>query len=95
MGYRIVYGGEPTLVQQWRKNHIRIWTAVFALIFVATVRFFWPEGRENLRRILVPQAQTVAAFSGMVEGIENGQGVGAAVTAFCRQVVADGLAQQG
>ena len=95
MGYRIVYGREPAQVRRRRKSYLRIWTAVFALVFVTAVHFLWPEGEETLRRILIPQEQTVAAFSGMVEEIENGQDVGAAVTAFCRRVVADGLAQQG
>ena len=95
MGYRIVYGREPALVYRRRKSRLRLWTAVFALVFVAVVHFLWPQGEEMLRRILIPQEQTVAAFSGMVEQIENGQAVGAAVTAFCRRVVADGLAQQG
>ena len=94
MGYRIVYAPEPVLARRRRKCSLRIWTAVFALFFVTAVRFLWPEGTEQLRRVLIPQAQTVTAFSGMVEGIENGQAVGEAVTAFCRQVVADGLAQQ-
>ena len=88
MGYRIVYA--PQLPMR-RKGHLRLWTAVFLLIFVAAVRLKWPMGTEHLRKVLKPREQTVQAFSHMVEEVEDGLGMGEAVTAFCRTVVAHGL----
>lgn len=84
MGYRIVYGGEPPT---GRKSRLRLWTAVCLLVFVTAVRLAWPEGTEQLRQVLVPGEETAAAFSEMVENVGAGQGMGEALTAFCRTVV--------
>ena len=84
MGYKIVYGEEPTL---GRKSRLCLWTAAFLLIFVTAVRLTWPEGAEQLRAVLEPSGETVEAFSKMVENVGAGQGMGEAVTAFCRSVV--------
>ena len=84
MGYRIVYGEEPTLR---RKSRLGLWTAAFLLIFVTAVRLAWPEGAERLCTVLEPVGEMVEAFSRMVENVGAGQGMGEAVTAFCRSVV--------
>ena len=84
MGYRIVYGEEPTL---GRKSRLSLWTAAFLLVFVAFVRLTWPEGAEQLRTVLKPSGETVEAFSRMVENVGAGQRMEEAVTAFCRSVV--------
>ena len=84
MGYKIVYGEEPT---RPRKSRLGLWTAVFLLVFVTAVRLAWPAGTEQLRTILEPKGETVEAFSQMVANVGAGQGVGEAVTAFCRSVV--------
>ena len=84
MGYRIVYGEEPTVR---RKSRLGLWTAAFLLVFVGFVRLTWPEGTEQLRTVLEPRGDTAAAFSEMVENVSAGQGMGEAVTAFCRSVV--------
>ena len=88
MGYRIVYGEEPSFR---RKSRLGLWTAVFLLIFVTAVRLAWPAGTEQLRTILVPRGETVEAFSQMVANVGAGQGMGEAVTAFCRTVVENGV----
>lgn len=84
MGYRIVYGGEPQFRQ---KSRLRLWTAVCLLIFVTAVRLAWPEGTEYLRQVLVPGEETALAFAEMVEHVGAGQGMGEALTVFCRTVV--------
>ena len=84
MGYKIVYGEELNLR---RKSRLGIWTAVFLLIFVTAVRLAWPEGADQLRAVLEPKGETVVAFSEMVANVGAGQGMGEAVTAFCRSVV--------
>ena len=84
MGYKIVYGEEPT---RPRKSRLGLWTAAFLLIFVTAVRLAWPGGTEQLRTILEPKGETVEAFSQMVANVGAGQGMGEAVTAFCRSVV--------
>ena len=84
MGYRIVYGEESVMS---RRSSLRLWTAVFLLAFVVSVRLTWPQGTEYLKNVLKPADQTVQAFAQMVDGVENGQGMGEAVTAFCRSVV--------
>ena len=84
MGYRIVYGEEP---RSRRKSRLGLWTAAFLLIFVMAVRLAWPAGAEQLRAVLEPKGETVVAFSEMVANVGAGQGMGEAVTAFCRSVV--------
>ena len=84
MGYKIVYGEEPN---RPRKSRLGIWTAVFLLVFVTVVRLEWPAGTEQLRTILEAKGETVEAFSQMVANVGAGQGMGEAVTAFCRSVV--------
>ena len=84
MGYRIVYGDEPIKGQ---KSRLGLWTAGFLLVFVTIVRLTWPVGAECLRGVLEPDGQTVDAFSQMVENVGAGQGMGEAVTVFCRSVV--------
>lgn len=88
MGYRIVYGEEPTLR---RKSSLGLWTAAWLLVFVTAVRLAWPDGAEQLRTILEPRGETVEAFSQMVANVGAGQGMGEAVTAFCRTVVENGV----
>ena len=84
MGYKIVYGEE---LPPRRKCRLGLWTAAFLLVFVTAVRLAWPAGTEQLRTILEPKGETVEAFSQMVANVGAGQGVGEAVTAFCRSVV--------
>ena len=88
MGYRIVYGPELPVR---RRSRLGLWTAVFLLVFVTAVRLTWPVGTEHLRKVLQPAEETVQAFAQMVDEVENGQGMGEAVTAFCRSVVAHGM----
>ena len=91
MSYRIVYGPDVPAVRENRINPLRLqlWTAVFAVAFVLLVRQVWPEGRTVLQRILLPGEPgiTEAALIGMVEGLQAGEGVGEALTAFCRQII--------
>ena len=86
MGYRIVYGEEPA---KGKKSRLGLWTAAFLLVFVTAVRLAWPAGTEQLRTILEPKGETVEAFSQMVANVGAGQGMGEAVTAFCRSVVSN------
>ena len=84
MGYRIVYGDEPIT---GRRSRLGLWTAGFLLVFVTCIRLTWPVGAEFLRNVFEPAGQTAEAFSEMVEHVGAGQGMGDAVTAFCRSVV--------
>ena len=86
MGYRIVYGEDPVIQ---KKSRLGLWTAAFLLVFVSVVRLTWPGGTEYLRNIFEPAPQSAEAFSEMVENVGAGQGMGEAVTAFCRSVVSN------
>lgn len=94
MGYRIVYGPMPKMPQErdYKPLRIQVLTAVFALLFVLTVRQAWPEGTALLREFLLPGEQNVteAAFSEMIGDIREGESLGDALTAFCRQIVEHG-----
>ena len=90
MGYRIVYGKDPVCRNAAGTGRLRVMTAAAMLLFVVLVRCAWPEGREILRDVLIPEERMIAAFSDMVAQVDNGQGIGEAVTAFCRTVVEHG-----
>lgn len=95
MAYRIVYGPMPPVSREKNYKFLRIQmlTALFLLLFVLLVRQAWPEGTAVLRSMLLPGEPTVteAAFSEMVIDIQSGEPVREAFTAFCRQIVDDGI----
>ena len=90
MSYRVVYGPMPR-EKSGRKGIFRLqmMTAVCLLMLSLGIRTAWPEGREVLRHYLIPGTETVTqeAFGDMIEGLQAGQSVREAVTAFCRQIV--------
>ena len=88
MGYRIVYGKDP--VVRRGSFRLRVMTAGWMLLFAVLVRRAWPAGREILAQVMLPRAETAAAFSEMVCAVEGGEAFGEAVTAFCRAVVSNG-----
>ena len=94
MGYRIVYGPMPKTrkLRNYRAPRLRIMAAAFLLLFVLVVRQAWPDGAEILREYLLPGERSVteAAFGEMVTDLQNGQSVGEAVTAFCKEIVKHG-----
>lgn len=66
-------------------------TAVFLLVFTLLVSRTWPEGTETLRHYLLPADSTSqAAFQELAADLGEGQSLGDALTAFCRQIIEDG-----
>ena len=88
MGYRIVYGKDPVCRTAPGKGRLRMMTAAAMLVFVLLVRCAWPQGRDTLRKVLLPEEQMVTAFEEMVDCVHSGEEIGEAVVAFCRTVVA-------
>ena len=93
MGYRIVYGQDPVIKRKGGSLRLRGMTAAWMLLFAALVRLSWPAGREVLAEVLLPRAETAAAFSEMVAAVTGGESFAEAVTVFCRSVVSNGMAQ--
>lgn len=93
MGYRIDYGpAEPQKKNKlWETVKMQVLTAVFAAAFTIGVRTWWPEGTAQLRAWLLPGEPSVTqtAFSNLVDDLRNGTQLGDAVTAFCREIIAD------
>ena len=91
MSYRIVYGPMPRAEkpQDWTLLRVQMWTAVFILFFALLVRQLWPEGMDVLKSVLIPGEQTVTeqALSEMVAGLQEGEHLEDALTAFCRQII--------
>ena len=55
VGYRIQYSAEAEAEKRKRHGSGKIWmTALFLSVFFLGVHFFWPQGREVLRDILLP-----------------------------------------
>lgn len=99
MAYRIVYGPMPKMVHPKREGYVRLQllTAVFLLLFVLLVRQAWPEGTDMLRSILLPGEPGITEQSVqlMLEDIREGEPLGDAVAAFCRQIIENGEASTG
>lgn len=96
MAYRIVYGPMPKGTCPERRSTFRfhLLTAVFLLLFVLLVRQAWPEGTERLRSVLLPgePGSTEKAVQVLLTDVQEGEPIGDAVTAFCRQIIENGQA---
>lgn len=95
MGYRIVYGPMPKEIECNRPSPLRLqaMTAAFLLAFVIGVRLFYPEGTALLQDLLLPGGKTVTeeALTGMISGLQNGEPLGEAFTAFCQEIIDHGI----
>ena len=94
MGYRIEYGSPKRHSDKNVRSGRVIWlTGAFLLIFTCLTMQFWPQGRELLEETLLPGDPTVTkqAFSELTQQLRQGEAVGDAVAAFCREVI-DGAA---
>ena len=95
MSYRIEYSPSAPLPSNKGINIPRtacMTLAVFALL-LGTVHYFWPEGDQVLQ-ILKSKAippYPVTALDAMLQQLRSGVSLSDAVTAFCRDVVQQGL----
>ena len=91
MSYRIEYGPDlPTRYRNIRRNtRLKVMTALWLLVFSLLVRSFFPAGTEELRRVLLADADSVVqnAYSLFLGEVRSGQSVGDAFTVFCRYVI--------
>lgn len=92
VSYRIVYGPMPKGEYQAKKRNtlrIRFLTALFLLLFAFLVKYTWTEGTKTLQSLMIPGdgCVTQAAFEELTTNLMDGQPIGEAVTAFCRQVI--------
>ena len=90
MGYRIDYYDQPKITvhkEKGRAWRVVLGTLCFFAAFLVCVEFFWPDGREMLRSLLLNGQE--AAFTQMIETLNSGEGIGEAVAAFCREVLAN------
>ncbi len=87
MGYYIVYGPQK-LVKNGNFRRGLLTAGAFG-VFCLLVLAFWPEGREMFADILLPGDRETAAEAAeeMVRALRQGQSLGEAVTAFCRDVI--------
>ena len=86
MGYRIVYGSpEKKKLSTKRILMILCSVAVAALMLL-------PAGRRALRELIIPgdAEVTASAVQTLVSDLGEGENLGDAVTAFCREVLAGG-----
>lgn len=90
MAYRIDYG-QPSGAKGMprRRGQLGDTICVALAVFLLLTHFFWPAGRDALAQLLLPgdRESTGRAFSTLVEELQQGQSVGAAVSAFCRELL--------
>lgn len=91
--YRIEYGPPVRRKEAQPKNALRLrgMIAAFLMAFLLLTRLLWPAGTDKLRQMLLPGGNnTQEAIQEMMEQLREGERVGDAVTAFCRQILEDG-----
>lgn len=84
MAYRIVYGPEPKPKREGSKR----WIALLC-VAVLLIGLFLTGADESVKRWLLPgdPEETAAALDNLVQGIREGENLGEAVGAFCREIV--------
>ena len=87
MAYQIVYDGREVCPDKNRRGRMGM-TVTFFLLFCLLVCGFWPEGRELLRTVLLPgdPDETVLAASELIDHLQQGSGLGDAVSVFLQTV---------
>lgn len=94
MGYRIEYGPAAAPRRRRFKPQLRlqILTAVVLILFTLGVKKGWPEGAGKLREFLLPSDTALASQEAMqtfLTSLESGHSLDDALTAFCREIVAN------
>lgn len=93
MGYQINYGGpEPGKYKHgMNKSRVKLVAAGILLSLALGVRLVIPGTGQRLREFLLPgmTEETVTAFQVMVEDMRTGTSFEDAVTAFCREIIAN------
>ena len=86
MGYRIVYGKQ----EKWKFPKKKTLLLVFAAM--AMVVMLWPAGRNALREWMLPGDTEVTsqALQGLAADLSDGESLGDAVTAFCKEIIQGG-----
>ena len=96
MGYRIDYDNGTKHFEVVQDKPWRPWflTAACFGLFLLLCEWFWPEGRQFVRDLLIPgdDAVTVQAFSNLTEEFRNGGEIKGIIIDFCREVLAGGQA---
>lgn len=92
MAYRIVYGPEipPRYCKKHTNSRLRFFTAICLLLFALLVKQFFPEGVEELQKLLLPGDPTIAqeALSSMMHQLQAGEAPVDAFTVFCKEILA-------
>jgi len=92
MGYIIRYGPEKQVKQKngkmWEALGVQGMTAFFLALFILFAGLFWKDGKEVMKRWLIPgeAGATETAAMKLVEDIRSGEPVLDAVDAFCREI---------
>lgn len=91
MAYRIEYdGGNQKYEIIMPRQESFLWMISAALmLFILLTAFFWQEGWEVLRDMLIPGDDTVTlnALSGLMGNLHGGMELGEAIRAFCEEVL--------
>ena len=92
MGYRIEY--QPGMKPHRQKGYYprrALLTVVFLSIFLITVAFAWPRGKDVLKGIVFSGdiAVTAAALEDMTSDLQAGMSFSDALEEFCIQVITE------
>ncbi len=86
MAYRIDYGESPYTSDKSCFFLRSLMTCLFFLLFLVLVSAFWPEGREVLRLMLIPDA-TLEAAETFVSELHCGSNLGSSMSDFFQKLI--------
>lgn len=89
MAYRIVYGEDPANQNKQRfwSGRLHFMTALCFVLFIFSVKLLWGDALDTI----LPEGcgAAISAMENMVSEIRTGAGFADAVTAFCREIIAE------
>ena len=94
MGYSIEYSLEGSNITSSKKKKYRVFKIMSGGLLLAFILLllFWPAARSVVREALIPGDSdvTIAAAECLIQELEQGNSISEALSAFCREVIADG-----
>jgi len=88
LAYQLHYGPTTDFERKHRKKiPVKKLLSVGVLIFALVLLFVWPVTGDFMNRVMFPWSESAAAVFSAT--LEQGEGVSAAITAFCEQVLTE------
>lgn len=98
LGYTIQYGSSGKAESAWNSGRRKYKKRITAVVLLAVLcaGLLLSGGAEKLKNLIIPgdPEVTKAAFAQFTEDIRQGERVGDAITAFCREIIDNAVIQE-